>query len=129
MNFMKKLYIILTPHNDKYSPYVDEFVQSLISEGELIGHDKYRAQIKWRGNHYAVWIENFPYADLSDVKYRSNNKFCHLYRDLRPSRATQIAFWKWMEKKGVYPGGCPSDPQEKNVKALLTGIKDTGEDK
>lgn len=128
MNFMDKLYIFLSIKNDKYSPYVDEFIQSLVSEGELIGHDRFRVKIKWRGKHYAVWIENFPYADLSDVKHRSDNKICYLYKNLRPSRATQIAFWKWMEKKGIYPGSNLSDPQDKNVKDLLANIKDGGKE-
>lgn len=128
MNFMNKLYIFLSLHNYRYSPYVDEFIRSLVSEGELIGRDRYRVEIKWRGNHYAIWIENFPYADLSNVKYCSNNKICSLYRELRPSRATQIAFWKWMEKKDIYPGSDLSVPQNKNVKALLTGIKDVAEE-
>lgn len=122
MNFMEKLYITLIPHNCRYSPYVDEFIKKLISEGELVAYNRYRAEIKWRGVHYGVWIENYPYADLTDVKrYSDNTTF---YKELRTSRATQIAFWKWMNKQGVYPGSNPSDPQDKNVRALLTGIKD-----
>lgn len=121
MNFMDKLCIFLSLHNGKYSQYVNEFIRSLVSEGELIGRDRYRVEIKWRGVHYGVWIENYPYADLSYVKrYNDNTIF---YSDLRPSRATQIAFWEWMEKKGIYPGNDSSVLQEKNVKALLTGIK------
>lgn len=122
MNFMEKLYITLSLRCYRYSPYVDDFIKKLISEGEFVAYDRYRAEIKWRGVHYGVWIESYPHADLTNVKRYSDN--ATFYKELRPSRATQIAFWKWMNKQGVYPGSNPSDPQEKNVKALLIGIKD-----
>lgn len=121
MKFMEKLCITLSLHNYRYSPYVDEFIKNLVREGKLVSYNRYRAKIKWRGVHYGVWIANYPYADLSDVKRYNDNTI--LYRELRPSRVTQIAFWEWMNKQGVYPGSDPSGPQDKNVKALLTGIK------
>lgn len=121
MDFKQKLNIILYFHTYKYSPYVDEFIKKLINEGEVLNYDRYRAEIKWRGVHYGVWIENYPYADLGDVRKYSDNTF--LYRKLRPSRATQIAFWDWMNKQGVYPNRYDEMPTDKNLKALLTKTK------
>ena len=124
MNFMEKLFITLTPHNCRYSSYVDAFIKSLVSEGKLIAHGKYRVEIKWRGAHYGIWIENYPYADLADVKKYSDNTF--LYRKLRPSRATQIAFWDWMNEQGVYPNRYNEVPTDKNLKVLLNNTKNYG---
>lgn len=121
MDFKQKLNIILCFHTYKYSPYVDEFIKKLINEGEVLNYGRYRAEIKWRGVHYGVWIENYPYADLGDVRKYSDNTF--LYRKLRPSRATQIAFWDWMNKQGVYPNRYDEMPTDKNLKALLTKTK------
>lgn len=121
MDFKQKLNIILCFHTYKYSPYVDEFIKKLINDGEVLNYDRYRAKIKWRGVHYGVWIENYPYADLGDVRKYSDNTF--LYRKLRPSRATQIAFWDWMNKQGVYPNRYDEMPTDKNLKALLTKTK------
>lgn len=126
MNFMDKLCIFLSLHNGKYSPYVNEFIRSLVSEGELIVRDRYRVEIKWRGVHYGVWIENYPYADLTDVKRYNDNTI--LYRELRPSRVTQIAFWEWMNKQGVYPDKDPTNPEDEKVKSLLTTSQNTLEE-
>ena len=60
MKFMEKLCIILSLHNCRYSPYVDEFIKNLVREGKLVSYNRYRAEIKWRGVHYGVWIENYP---------------------------------------------------------------------
>ena len=100
--------------------YVDKFIKKLISEGEVLDYDRYRVEIKWRGNQYDVWIENFPYGDLSDVKQRGNITF---YKNLRPSRSTQIAFWEWMNKQCIYPNGYNEDTTDEKVKMLLTKTK------
>jgi hypothetical protein len=122
MDFKQKLYIILCFHTYKYSSYVDNFIKKLISEGEVLNYDRYRVEIKWRGNQYGVWIENFPYSDLSDVKQRGYNNIT-FYKNLRPSRSTQIAFWGWMNKQGIYPNKYNEDITYEKVKALLTKTK------
>ena len=122
MDFKQKLYIILYFHTYKYSPYVDNFIKKLISEGEVLNHNRYRVEIKWRGNQYGVWIGNFPYGDLSDVKQRGYNNIT-FYKDLRPSRSTQIAFWKWMNKQGIYPNEYNEDTTDEKVKMLMTKTK------
>lgn len=122
MDFKQKIYIILYFHTYKYSPYVDKFIKKLISEGEILNHDRYRVEIKWRGNQYGVWIENFPYGDLSDVKQGGYNNIT-FYKDLRPSRSTQIAFWEWMNNQGIYPNRYDEVPTDKKVKILLTKTK------
>ena len=126
MKFMEKLCIILSLHNCRYSPYVDEFIKNLVREGKLVSYNRYRAEIKWRGVHYGVWIENYPYADLTDVKRYNDNTI--LYRDFRPSRVTQIAFWEWMNKQGVYPDKDPTNPEDEKVKSLLTTSQNTLEE-
>ena len=114
MKFMEKLCIILSLHNCRYSPYVDEFIKNLVREGKLVSYNRY------------VWIENYPYADLTDVKRYNDNTI--LYRDLRPSRVTQIAFWEWMNKQGVYPDKDPTNPEDEKVKSLLTTSQNTLEE-
>lgn len=126
MKFMEKLCITLSLHNCRYSPYVDEFIKNLVREGKLVSYNRYRAEIKWRGVHYGVWIENYPYADLSDVIQYNDRTI--LYRDLRPSRVTQIAFWEWMNKQGVYPDKDPTNPEDEKVKSLLTTSQNTLEE-
>ena len=126
MKFMEKLCITLSLHNCRYSPYVDEFIKNLVREGKLVSFNRYRAEIKWRGVHYGVWIENYPYADLTNVKRYNDNTI--LYRELRPSRVTQIAFWEWMNKQDVYPDKDPTNPEDEKVKSLLTTSPNTLEE-
>ena len=45
MKFMEKLCIILSLHNCRYSPYVDEFIKNLVREGKLVSYNRYRAEI------------------------------------------------------------------------------------
>ena len=115
MNFWKKLNIILTVQMDRYSPFVDRLIRTVIEEGEILNRDKHTVTVRFRGKNYHVWLANTYYADLSCMRDIATDQF--VYNNKRPSRATKIAFWEWLERNGVVTEKVDSDTER--IKQIL----------
>lgn len=96
MNIFKKLDIITEFQANPYSDLVDRFIRKVINEGEILGRDDFRLLVKLDENYYEIGILGGHYSELSIAYNYKTHQI--LYSDLRPSRATKIAFWKWVEK-------------------------------
>ena len=108
MKFSTKVYIWLNFKLYSYSSRADKFIRYIINEGKLVAVDDSlygcpaNAFVRVGDKVFAVWISNYPYADLSDVyEVARDGVFAakYIYTRVRPSRKTQIAFWEWMEKQ------------------------------
>ena len=108
MKFSTKVYIWFNLKLYSYSDRADKFIKYIINEGKLvaIGDSLYgcpaHAFVQVGDKVFAVWIANYPYADLSDVyEVARDGVFAekYIYTRERPSRKTQIAFWEWMERQ------------------------------
>ena len=116
MNILKKLDIIFTMHNDPYSRLVDDFIRQVIAEGKIVGQDYCYVAVELRGETYGIWKANRYYGDLSIVvNLKSDSR---IYENKRPSRATQIAFWEWLERHDIFVDDSKDNDTE-NLKRIL----------
>ena len=108
MNFSTKVCIWLNFKLYSYSSRADKFIRYIINEGKLVAVDASlygcpaNAFVQVGDKVFAVWIANYPCADLSDVYEVDRDGVFpakYIYKRERPSRKTQIAFWEWMEKQ------------------------------
>lgn len=116
MKFSTKVYIWFNLKLYSYSDRADKFIKYIINNGKLVAIDdslygrSANVFVQAENKVFAVWISNYPYADLSDVyEVARDGVFAekYIYTRERPSRKTQIAFWEWLEKQATvsFSGG------------------------
>lgn len=98
MRLWDKLDIWFSMKNCTYNENVDRFVRSVIQNGSVVGRNPWYVIVELNDTKFHFWAENRWYADLSDCKDDNGD---YVYRDLRPSRLTEIMFWEWLESNGV----------------------------
>ena len=109
MNIFKKIRWFFTIRTHPFKQHVDFIVQGFINHEKLLETDDYKAIIKFADKVYGIWIENYPYAWLSNCVEMSSDEYernFHImsknhttWKDAVPSKKTSMLFEEWLEKE------------------------------
>lgn len=77
---------------------LDAFVRTLIDhkeEVEFVGMNRFTINLRFRGRIYVFWISNHPYASLSQMTSKNDERDFELTKNLEcmPSRETVFDFF------------------------------------
>ena len=97
MDFRDKIMILFLEKSTEYDPSVNKFIKVVIRDGKILNNDGCYIVVSLYNKDYCIWKDDLNWSfDLTSCKDENGE---YIYKNRRPSRITQIRFWKWYENE------------------------------
>lgn len=97
MDLRDKIMILFLEKSAEYNPSVNQFIKAVIRDGEILNNDGCNIVVRLYNKDYHIWTDDSYWrCDLTSCKDENGE---YIYRNRRPSRLTQLRFWRWYENE------------------------------